>query len=88
MKKALIHILPPALLGALFFVVALSPVQVLGCRNRGLTALIVALTSLLAALACTITGAVKKGRGDKNYAWWALSSMLFLVPVVGLIILA
>lgn len=88
MKRVLLHVAPPLLVTGLFFAVALSPVQFLGCRNRGLTALIIAMISLLAALACTITGAVRKGRGDKAYAWWVLSSMLFLAPVVGLIVLA
>ncbi len=88
MKRILAHVGPPLVAAGLFFGVALTPVQVFGCRNRGLLALIVALASLLAALTCTIVATVKKGRGDKAFVWWVLSSMLFLVPVVGLILLA
>jgi hypothetical protein len=45
MKRVIYHVILPAIMPVLFFVVALTPVEVLGCLIRGLIALLIALIS-------------------------------------------
>jgi hypothetical protein len=50
------HIVLPALAPAAFFLVASTPVEVLGCFNRGLMALTIALASVIGGLIFAIKG--------------------------------
>jgi len=72
----------------LFFAVALTPVEVLGCFLRGLIAMLIALISGLAALVAVTIGAKGRVRHDKNSIWWVLSTLILVIPVIALIILA
>jgi hypothetical protein len=82
------HILLPAILPLIFFMIALSPVEVLGCRNRGFLALAVSLISGLSALGTALIGARGGIRGDSNTIWWMLSTLILAIPVVAMIVLA
>ena len=73
---------------AAFFVIASMSVEVLGCRARGLIALLIALLSGLAALGAAIIGAKGRMRGDVYVIWWVASSLILTLPVIALIILA
>ena len=73
---------------AAFFVIASMSVEVLGCRARGLIALLIALFSGLAALGAAIIGAKGRVRGDVYVIWWVASSLILTLPVIALIILA
>jgi hypothetical protein len=70
------------------FVIAAIPVEVLGCRTRGLIALLIALFSGLAALGAAIIGLKGRMRGDIYSIWWVASSLILTLPVIALIILA
>ena len=72
----------------LFFAVALTPVEVLGCFLRGLIAMLIALISGLAALVAVIVGTKRRVRHDKNSIWWVLSTLILVIPVIAMIILA
>jgi hypothetical protein len=50
MKRIVYYVIIPAVMPALFFAVASTPVEVLGCRLRGFIALLIAFISGLAAL--------------------------------------
>lgn len=82
------HIVLPAVAPALFFAIACTPVQVIGCRNRGLLALSLSLTSGLLALYTAINLVKVQARGDSKALWWFMSTLLLTIPVVALIILA
>jgi hypothetical protein len=82
------HILLPAILLLIFFMIALSPVEVLGCRNRGLLALAVSLISGLSALGTAIIGVKGRIRGDSKAMWWVLSTLVLTIPVIAMIVLA
>jgi len=71
-----------------FFVVALMPVEVLGCFMRGLIALLIAFVSGLAALGAAIIGAKGRVRGDKNAIWWVISTLILVIPVIAMIVMA
>jgi hypothetical protein len=57
MKRIAYHVILPTIMPVLFFVVASTPVEVLGCLVRGLIALAIAFISGLAALGAAIIGA-------------------------------
>jgi hypothetical protein len=88
MKRIVNHIVIPAMMTVLFFVVALTPVEVLGCAVRGLVALLIALISGLAALVMVIIGLKGRVRHDRNSIWWVMSSLILVIPVIAMIILA
>lgn len=72
----------------LFFVVASTPVEVLGCLVRGVIALLIALISGLAALGAAIVGAKGRVRHDRNRIWWVMSTLILVIPVIAMIVLA
>jgi hypothetical protein len=82
------HILLPTLAPLLFFVVAATPVEFLGCRNRGLLALTIAFASVLCALYAAIRGANCSHRRDPQSTWWLLSLLILAIPPVALLVLA
>ena len=88
MKRIVYHVILPALMPVLFFVVALTPVEVLGCFMRGLIAMLIALISGLAALGAAIVGAKGRVRHDRNRIWWVISTLILVIPVIAMIILA
>lgn len=82
------HILLPAFAPVLFLVVATTPVDVLGCRNRGLLAIAVALLSVIAGLGSAVAGVWGRLKGDPAANWWATSALILAVPAVLLILFA
>jgi hypothetical protein len=87
-KRIVYHIIIPSIMPVVFFVIASMPVEVLGCRTRGLTALLIALFSGLVALGAAIIGAKGRIRGDIYTIWWVASSLILTLPVIALIIMA
>ncbi len=88
MKRIVGHIITPALMPAAFFIIASTPVEVLGCRTRGLIALLIAFGSALAALATAIIGSKERIRGHKNATWWFTSTLILVAPAIALILMA
>jgi hypothetical protein len=88
LKRIIYHIIIPTVMLVAFFVVALMPVEVLGCFMRGLIALLIAFVSGLAALGGAIIGAKGRVRGDKNAIWWVASTLILVIPVIAMIIMA
>ena len=88
MKRIAYHVILPALMPVLFFVVASTPVEVLGCLVRGLLALLIALVSGLAALGAAIVGAKGRVRHDRNRIWWVASTLILVIPVIAMIVMA
>ncbi len=88
MKRIVYHLILPAVMPVLFLAVALTPVEALGCFFRGLIAVLIALISGLGALAAAIRGVKGRLQYDKNSAWWVLSTLILVIPVIAMIILA
>ena len=88
MRRILHHVVFPALIPALFFVVAAMPVEVMGCRNRGLTAVLIALVGALSGLAAVTMGLVRKVRGDASAGWWIASALILVIPAVAVVAIA
>jgi hypothetical protein len=68
--------------------VALSPVELLGCRTRGLIALLISLISGFSAMAAAIMGLKGRIRKNENSIWWIASTLVLTIPVVALLIMA
>lgn len=88
MNRVTRHIFIPLIVPVLFFVVALSPVELLGCRTRGLIALLIALISGLSALATAVMGLKGRIQKDENSVWWIATTLVLTIPVVALLIMA
>jgi hypothetical protein len=88
MKRIIYHIIIPTIMLVAFFVVALMPVEVLGCFMRGLIALLISFVSGLGALGAAIIGVKGRVRGDKNAIWWVTSTLILVIPVIAMIIMA
>ena len=88
MKRILRHLIIPAVVSTVFLIIAAMPVQVMGCRNRGLLAVLVALIGGLAGLGAVIMGAIRKMRSDPNAGWWMASTLILVIPAVVIIIIA
>ncbi len=82
------HIILPSFAPILFFVVAATPVHVLGCRARGLLAVGIALISVLAGRAAAIRAIKGRLQGDSQAGWWIGSDLILAIPTVGVLILA
>jgi disulfide bond formation protein DsbB len=82
------HILLPAFAPILFLVIATTPVDVLGCRNRGLLAIAIAFLSILAGLGLAVAGVRWKMQGRPDANWWATSALVLAIPAVLLILFA
>jgi hypothetical protein len=92
MKRIAYHVILPTIMPVLFFVVASTPVEVLGCLVRGLIALAIAFISGLAALGAANIGAKGGPKGrvryDENSIWWVVSTLILVIPVIAMILLA
>jgi hypothetical protein len=82
------HILLPAFAPVLFLVVATTPVDVLGCRTRGLLAMAIAFLSVLAGLVSAVAGVRGRIKGNPDANWWATSALVLAAPAVLLIVFA
>jgi hypothetical protein len=82
------HVVLPAFAPAAFFLIASTPVEVLGCFNRGLIALSIAMVSVTGGLILAIKGVLGKKRGDPLAHWWMLSSLILAIPPAALLVLA
>ena len=88
MKQAFKHILIPLSLTALFFVVAATPVEVIGCRNRGLIAAFIAISGGITGIVAAIIGIKKRIRGHKDSFLWIASSLIFAIPALYIVVFA
>jgi uncharacterized membrane protein YjfL (UPF0719 family) len=85
MKHILNHLIIPAMVPAIFLLVASTPVEVLGCRNRGLMAVLIAIMGALFGVGAAIKGAMGKARGNPNANWWLASTLILAIPAVYII---
>ena len=88
LKRIVLHLVLPAILPVFFFVIAATPVEVLGCYNRGLIALITALISSLLALTSVLIAIWRRNHGDLQSHWFVFTALVLVIPIIGLLILA
>lgn len=81
------HALIPAFVALVFFYVATMPVEVLGCRNRGLLAAVIALGGALTSLILMIFTLIKRTRHNTPAGWNLVSALILAVPAIYILLL-
>jgi hypothetical protein len=81
-SRVLRHILVPAIAPAAIVGLYFTPVDLIGCANRGLLALAVAAVSTLAAFVTIATGIGGRGRGDQRSLWWVVTTLILTLPAL------
>lgn len=82
------HVVLPAILPVLFFLVLASPVSFMGCRNRGLVAVLIALAGALGALGATVISLKGKSRRSPKASWWLTTALLLILPALFILAIA
>lgn len=88
MSREAKHIGIPLTFIAIFFLVAATPVELLGCRNRGLIAVGIALACGLTGLATAIKGLAGKIRGHQGSGWWMASTLILAIPAAYIVFIS
>lgn len=76
------HIIIPALAPAAFLSVAMLPVDLLGCRTRGLIAAVIALAGGVLGIVAAVKALQGKVRADAASPYWMLSALILAVPAL------
>ena len=85
MNVVMKHVVMPAVAPALIIGLYFTPVMVLGCRNRGLIAVSIALISAICAFITIGFGFSAKRKRDPIALWWILSAIIFTIPLALLV---
>lgn len=88
MKRITKHAVIPLIVPAIFFVVASLPVELLGCRNRGLIAALLAIAAGLLGIVAAVKGLIGKVRGDSNSFLWMASALILAIPAIFIVVIA
>jgi hypothetical protein len=71
----------PIMVCILFFTIAFTPVELIGCTLRGLLALIVAFTGGIATIILMIVTIVKRGTGKNYKSRYFIDSFILSIPL-------
>ncbi|MFC1814324.1 hypothetical protein ACFL03_16725 [Thermodesulfobacteriota bacterium] len=88
MRKITKHIIIPLIVPAIFFVVASLPVEVLGCRNRGIIAALLAIAAGILGIVAAVKALMGKVRGDSNSFLWVASALILAIPAIFIVLIA
>jgi len=81
------YIILSLILPAIFFIVAFSPEELLGCYTRGLTAVLIAILSELIGLGIIIKGLVKRITGETNILF-VICGLILSIPAIYIAVIA
>lgn len=82
------HVLLPLFVPMSFFMVGFSPVELLGCRNRGLLALAIAFISVIAGLYTAIRAGNLRRHNNPQGQWWLATALILAIAPIALLFLA
>jgi hypothetical protein len=88
MRKTTKHTMIPLILPAIFFVVALLPVELLGCRDRGLIAALLAIAAGMFGIFAAVKALMGEVRGDSIYFLWMTSVLILSNPAIFIVLIA
>ena len=80
MKKVTKHAVIPAMLPLIFFAIASLPVELFGCRNRGLLAATVAIAAGVLGIVAAVRALIGRVREDANSSLWMVSAFILAIP--------
>ena len=78
----------PAIVLLIFFAIVLTPVELLGCRNRGLIAAFIAMAAGVLGIVAAVKGLMCKARGDANSSSWMASALILAIPAIYIVLIA
>ena len=86
MKKNIRQLIIPVVITAIFFAVAALPVEILGCRNRGLIAVGIALVAGILGLVAAVRAVMGKMRADAGSSIWIASAVILAIPMLYIVV--
>ena len=86
MKKNIRHFVIPLTVTAIFFAVAVMPVEILGCRNRGLIAAGIALAAGTLGIVAAVQAVLGVMRGDAGSSIWMASALILAIPAIYIVV--
>ncbi len=86
MPKVIRHITIPAAVSALFFIAGALPLELIGCRNRGIVAAVVAIAAGGLGIAAAVRAITGRIRGDANSFLWMVSAFLLAIPALFIVL--
>ena len=86
MKQITRHFIIPVMMIAIFFANAALPVDLFGCRNRGLIAAGIALAAGILGIVAAVKAVMVKMRGETNSSLWMASAVVFAIPAIYIVI--
>ncbi|MBD3242929.1 MAG: hypothetical protein GF331_20220 [Chitinivibrionales bacterium] len=88
MCRIIRHVVIPTLIATAFFATAALPVELLGCRNRGLIAALIALLGAILGVISAALAVSGKIRGNTDSSWWIISAVILTLPGVYIVLAA
>jgi hypothetical protein len=82
MKNVFHHVVIPSVVPMVFFTITAIPIEVIGCRNRGLLAVGTALISGLLGVGAAARGAAAKARRNSIANWWLGTALILAIPAL------
>jgi hypothetical protein len=80
MKNVFHHVVIPAIVPMVFFTITAIPIELIGCRNRGLMAVGTALISGLLGMGAAARAAAAKTRRNPTANWWLGTAIILAIP--------
>ena len=84
-RALLLHVALPLLAALTLVGLYLTPAGAVGCLNRGIAAMVVAVTAGVGAIVCGSKASKAAREEDKSAGWWLTSTIILLVPLMLLI---
>jgi hypothetical protein len=81
LRHVVLPLLGTAALVGLYF----TPVEAVGCVNRGLAAIVIAVVSAVAAMVTGRRASREAREKDGRTGWWLASTVILLVPLLLLV---
>ena len=82
------HIMIPATVSLIFFIIASLPDEIISCRHCGLIAAIFAIASGVLAIGAAVKVLTGQIRRDANSSFWMASALIFAIPVIFIVVRA
>ena len=86
MNKKAKHLLMPVIIPLTFTVIALTPIEILGCRLRGLIAVSIALSGALLAITTVLKGLIDRIKEKPDSGWWLATTLILALPAVYIVL--
>jgi hypothetical protein len=82
MKNVFHHVVIPSIVPMVFFTLTAIPVDLIGCLNRGLMAVGIALMGGLLGVGAAARGAAAKARRNPIANWWLGTALILAIPAL------